>query len=635
MSFRVHSSCLRLAGRHAVRAVPLLALYLAPAIGVRAAEAPERVHYGGVYLYRFTLDTQDAAEDETRWQRLLKTPEVSYLCSQVSAPDPGETVCRRVREAAAAGKRVVLQLWWGGSGRHNWSEYSLAHIAMDPAVRERFFAEVTDPLLDAVGPENVYGAHLLEETGMQFGVDIDVPGAPDDLSDGDENGSNWDQPTWLGQGAVAGYIGGPFVPNIRRYNAQFRRDTGFDMREAAIWARSGGWAVYREWVSANLEAGAMVAFADHLHQTYPGIKAFTWDSVDWGGAGANNMRAMKGKVDGLIMDPYTRAAGIYAAVRAPRLIDPGLEIITVLWGQDDTPPGEMLNRAAAAYAGGADVISFFGDESTREEATWTERVREFAPFTELPPFAVAQPPVLLVTQHASWQDRLAGFSWFDIISGLEAGPLDLTPYALVVLYGGATHSDVAQYVRNGGRVLTTSPLPFLLEEGLLHEKTLATHPRTEDIDYRPGAWWRRNMGLEEFYPLQLSRRRAYEPSHTEGRAEHPVLVPYGRGEVCLCQAPNGWHKSTPGRHDGWPRLLADLARGLLSRADRRDAAATAVYDRRSGPGYLRLPDSGDGRVVYCVTNDGAAPLRLQGRSLVGPVAPVLGVNCRAAVVEGQ
>lgn len=144
-------------------------------------------------------------------------------------------------------RRVVLQLWWGGSGRYNWSKYSLAHISMDPEIRREFFADVTDPLLEAVGPENVYGAHLLEETGMQFGVDVDVAGIPEDLSDGDNNGSNWDQPTWLGVGGIVGYLGGPYVPNIRRYNQQFKADTGLDMREAPLWSYTKGWPIYREW----------------------------------------------------------------------------------------------------------------------------------------------------------------------------------------------------------------------------------------------------------------------------------------------------------------------------------------------------------------------------------------------------
>ena len=597
------------------------------------AKPPRRIHYGGVYLYRFTLDRNDGERDEERWQRILNTPEVTYLCSQVSAPAPGERVIRRVHEAATAGKRVVLQLWWGGSGRHNWSEFSLAHIAMDPAIRARFFAEVTDPLLEAVGPRNVYGAHLLEETGMQFGVDLDVPGAPDDLTDGDDNGSNWDQPTWLNHGAVPGYIGGPYVPNIRRYNTQFKRDTGFDMREAAIWPSNGGWAAYREWVSHHLEAGAMVAFADHLHAKYPGIKAFTWDAVDWGGAGANNMRAMAGKVDGLIMDPYTNAHGIFAAVRAPRLIDPDLEIITVLWGCDDEPAGEMLNRAAAAYAGGANVISFFGDKSYEDETTWRRRVAQFAPFTKLRPYKI-RPPVLLITRHASWLQRLSGFAWFDIISDLEAAAVDLSPYALVVCYASPSHPSLAGYVRKGGRLLTTGPVRFMLEEGLIGEKHLATHPRREEIDYAPSPWWRENLGLDALYRLELRRRFMYESAVPGAHAEHALLIPYGKGEICVCQSPTGWHSGPPERRQALRRLLADLGRGLLRRGGHDDIADLTVYDRRTGPGFLRIPDRRRRVVTHCTTSKPeTAPDPLPGENLIGPDAPVLGTDCRTAIIK--
>jgi len=596
-------------------------------------ERLDRVHYGGVYLYRFTLDRNNPEVDEERWQRILNTPEATYVCSQVSAPAPGERVIRRVREAAAAGKRVVLQLWWGGAGRYNWSKYSLAHIGMDPEIRQEFFAEVVDPLFAAVGSGNVYAAHLLEETGMQFGVDLDVPGAPHDLTDGDDNGSNWDQPTWLGRGAVAGYIGGPYVPNIRRYNEQFKRDTGFDMEEAAIWSRTGGWGAYREWVSAKLEAGAMNAFADHLHRNHPSIKAFTWDALDWGGCGANNMRAMKGKVDGLIMDPYSKAAGIYAAVRGPRLIDPDLEIIAVLWGVDDKPEGEMLNRAAAAYAGGADVIAFFGDKSFESEGTWRERVRQFAPFTRLPPFET-RPPVLLITMHASWAKRLCGFAWFDAVSRLEAGPVDLSRYALVVLYAGGDHPGLREYVRNGGRVLATGPLPFLLDQGLIAERGLATHPRKEEIDYRPNAWWREQFGLDELYPLQVSRRLTYEPAAEGVRKDHALLIPYGKGEICLLQSRCGWNYAPPDRLRGRQRLLADLARGLLARAGKTELAEAALSDERTGLGWLKVRNTAGNLTTHCVAvTEEAKSLPLSGKNLIGPDSPIVGKDVRGAVIK--
>ncbi len=101
-----------------------------------------------------------------------------------------QRVIRRTREAREANKRIVAQLWYGGWGRCNWSYYSLAHIAMDPKIREDFFRNVLDPTIDRLGPENLYAVHLLEETGMQFGTDLDEPGDPDDLTDGDDNGSN-------------------------------------------------------------------------------------------------------------------------------------------------------------------------------------------------------------------------------------------------------------------------------------------------------------------------------------------------------------------------------------------------------------------------------------------------------------
>lgn len=594
---------------------------------------PGRIHYGGAYLYRFQLVRNDAELDEQCWQRLLATPDMTYVCSQVSAPNPGALVVRRVREAHQAGKRVVLQLWWGGSGPYNWSKYSLAHIAMDPAIRAEFFARVVDPFLSAVGAENVYGAHLLEETGMQFGVDLDVPGVPDDLGDGDDNGSNWDQPTWLGQGAVPGYIGGPYVPNIRRYNGEFRTDTGLDMREAALWSYTGAWRIYRDWVSRRLEAGAMIAFAEHLHARYPGIKAFTWDAVDWGGAGANNMRAMKGRVDGLIMDPYSSAAGIYAHVRAPRLIDPEVEIIAVLWGCDDKPPGEMLNRAVAAYAGGADVLCLFGDQSFQTPEAWTQRVKTFGRFTALPPYEVRS-SILLIAGHCTWQNRLAGLSWFDVISGIEADAVPLSDYALVVLYAGATHPGLQTYVSNGGRVLTTHPPRFLLDEGLLVTRKLSTHPQKESVEYQPDAWWREHMGLAESYQLELSRRLAYSPGTPEGKGGHPVLVPYGKGEVCFLQCQTGWNFADAEPLSELRRLLVDLSRGLLRRAGLGELASLAVQGCEGATGCLRIPSRDGTMVSYCLTGKGPCDSRqLEGANLVGADAPALGEDVRGAILR--
>jgi hypothetical protein len=503
---------------------------------------------------------------------------------------------------------------------------------MDATIRRDFCAAVVAPLLDKVGPGNVYGAHLLEETGMQFGVDLDVPGDPSDLTDGDDNGSNWDQPSWLGYGGVAGYIGGPYVPNIRRYNDHFRKETGLDMREAALWAYTGGWQVYRAWVSRRLEAGAAVAFADYLHRHYPRIKAFTWDAVGWGQAGVSDMRTMKGKLDGLIMDPYSKAGGIFAAVRAPRLIDANIEIIAVLWGCDDKPEGEMLNRAAAAYAGGADVVCFFGDTSHEADATWQQRLGQFAAFTRLPPYDI-RTRVLLITGHASWETRFARFACFDIMSAYEADAVDLERYALVVIYEAGDLPTLRQFVRKAGRVLTDRAPQFLLDEGLVREELLSTHPQKTDLDYRPAPWWREQMRLGESYPLEMVRRSEYVPAAGNVHKDVPLLVPYGKGEICILQYPGGWHVLAPERFDGLRRLLADLARGLLLRADAAAVADSALCAPAAG-GCLRVPSRRGNLVTYClVAGHEPQPFPLKGRNLIGPDSPVLGRDVRAAVME--
>jgi hypothetical protein len=343
---------------------------------------------------------------------------------------------------------------------------------------------------------------------------------------------------------------------------------------------------------------------------------------------------MGGKVDGLIMDPYTTANGIYAAVRAPRLIDPDLEIIAVLWGCDDAPAGELLNRAAAAYAGGADVVSYFGDTSAESDATWHERVGQLAPFTRLSPFEVKPPPVLLLAAHGTWMQRLTGLAWFDVMSAIEADAVELSPYALVVLYGEVEHPGLQAYVRAGGRVLASQPPRFLLDEGQVREVMLATYPRKEEIGFRPTPWWREQLHLGERYLLEVTRRTRYEPATPAVREDHAVLVPYGQGEVCILQYPCGYASLAPERLGGLQQLLADLGRGLLLRAGQAEAAESAICAPGSDRGYLRLPARDGSQTVYCVSGSlRPEGIPLQGANLIGPEAPVLGRDVRAAVLQ--
>ena len=610
--------------------------WTAPAWGGPRAERPDRIHFAGLYLYRLGVD-------EAQWQRMLKAPEITYICSQFACNHISDRERRRVREASRAGKRVVAQLWYGGWGDQTWSYYSLAHIAMDPKIRQDFFDRILDPTIEALGPENLYAAHLLEETGMQFGVDIDEAGDPEDLWDGNDNGSNWDQPSWLGRGGVRGYIGGPYVVNIRRYNEPFRHDTGLDMRRCPVW-NGAAWQAYRRWVSMNLEAGAHVAFAKHLHKKYPKVKAFAWDSIATDGCGATNIEAMREHLDGIIMDPYSNSHGIYNSVRAPRMVAPHLEIVAILWGVNDKPKGEMLNRAVSAYLGGADVIGFFGDKTAyTSDASAKRRIDMFRPFTKLRPFE-HQPKVLLVTGRT--QDfggspaMMTHLACYDITTHNEGHLVDLKRYELVILYE-AWHRDIEPYVKGGGLVLIVSPyrdLKFIEKERyLVRPRRRDTAWGRKDIEYRPSAWWREHMHLQAHYPLTLAYRVAWKAGRKDVQQDLAFVFDVGKGTVCYAPLVTTWPYPPKPRLSALRWLLSDLARGLLLRAGRDGTARTCLADRAMGGGYLRMPSRDAQTTGYALFRQGDVrfqPTRLSGVDLVRGVRdPVLGPACSSAILR--
>lgn len=620
----------RLRGASLIASVHLLTWMM----GACHAKRLDHIHYGGVYMYRMQME-------EEAWQRVLNTPEVTYVCSQFGCGGLTETEIRRVREAKQKGKRVVAQLWYGsGSGKFNWSYYSLANIAMDPKIRQDFFDKVLDPTIDALGPPNLYGAHLLEETGMQFGVDLDEPNDPEDLWDGDDNGSNWDQPSWLGSGGVPGYIGGPYVLSVRRYAKEFTQDTGRDLRMAPVWS-GADWLTYRKWVSAKLEEGAMVAFADHLHKKYRGIKAFTWDAVGWDGCGANSMASLRGRVDGLIMDPYSDGPGNYAAVRAARMVDPSIEIIAVLWGCDDNPSGERMNRFVSAYLGGADVLLFFGDESPRKEDTWSERVKQVQPFTTLPPF-FHHPKVLLVTGRTQdWggsPTMITGLTSYDVMSSFEAELVDLKSYDLVVLFEGE-HPRLKEYVEGGGLAVVIGPWccpDFLMAGGFL----VAPRPRDTDwqskeVDHHPNDWWRQNLRLAETYPLTLGSRRPWKVTNASVHQDLAFFMPLGKGALCYAPLQTVYPFPPKERLNAYRQLLTDLARGMLLHGGKEKTARDCIADPSVGAGYLRM-QSDDGKITgFCLFRQGEVPFkpfRVDGRDVLRSLDnPTLGPEVSSAV----
>ena len=127
-----------------------------------------------IYPYKLSMP-------EDQYQRLLNSRETEYVGIQLAcSPDfKDEQTQERVRQLVKAGKKIVLQIWFGMGPPFSWERYNFPNIALDSVVREEFFASATDVMIDYFGRENLYAVHLMEETGMQFGWDVDMPGRPD------------------------------------------------------------------------------------------------------------------------------------------------------------------------------------------------------------------------------------------------------------------------------------------------------------------------------------------------------------------------------------------------------------------------------------------------------------------------
>jgi hypothetical protein len=128
------------------------------------------------------------ALSEQEFQRLLDAEHLGYVLIQVGDGGSSDEALKqhpdfiqlreRLTRLKQAGKKPVLQLFWG-SPRWSWEIFSLANIGLDARVQGDFFEHLVGPLLEAVGPENVHGIHLLEENGQLHGSDAQKQLSPD------------------------------------------------------------------------------------------------------------------------------------------------------------------------------------------------------------------------------------------------------------------------------------------------------------------------------------------------------------------------------------------------------------------------------------------------------------------------
>ena len=561
-------------------------------------------------------------EDELR--RLEAATEIQYVGVQLGSPAPQH------REVAArlarAGKKLIIQIWWGPDPPHSWSRFSMANIAMDARIRAEFFREVVDPIIDSVGPENVHTAHLLEETGACFATDMLEPGDPEDLLDG--TGGTYDSPFYTGYSGRDSY-GGPWMLTLRRHNDDFVRFSGgCSLFEAAIW-KGPQRDLFRRWVGRRVQALANNRFAEHLHEKYPNILATTWDGPNFGGNVWADTPAMLNSLDGFTANCYSSPLNNYIFARTMRALDFDKAFQFMSWvGRDNLDVNLRRTMLTGIYAVGSSGIHLW-EEPQRcyaRDDLWKIMVKMYGAFSRLPVFRHS-PEVLVIA--GRWGVPSRYLKNFDAAHHEDAEGLGLERYRLVLL-DRAGHPGLKEYVADGGLAVTFEHCPvFLRDEGIL---TPHGQPAPVSGVYQPDDWWREHFGLKESYTLDLKPASEFTGGENVRQAGGIAYrVPYGKGEILVLPA----KPEKEGRDSDWQVFVYDLIGGLLHARGVAELFDRHFATRDSGGRYFEIT-SDDGAVSCCfyysAGQEGPA-VQVRGIDIfTGDKDPVLGPGRSAAIV---
>lgn len=637
------------------------------AVLVLLAAAPAaRAIDGAVIAYGLTAISPDG------FQRILDADSMKYICVQeiLSRKWDSTATRNRAEQLRKANKRIVLQLWWGPCADFPWSKYSFPNIARDPTVRADFFRDVVDPAIAAYGAENLYGVHLLEETGMQFGTDVGPRENPDDFATFKEHSNSYGAPFYSGWGDPS--VGGVHIANVRRHEKDFTRMTGLKFAYEPKWGANERF-LFDRWISRRLQSEAQVEFAKHIHKKYPRIKAFTWDLINSAGENPRTDQWLEAKhFDGVIADPYGNTGSNFYWLRAYRTIYPKAEIIAfAMGGMGDTGAWAYANadakraRATAAYLAGVDVFGFFEYpmDFERPEA-WKVNTEILDKLTGLPRFQ-KKSKILLISDGLSdvYSYTLAwtGLKFADFVPTWEAHGVDFSKYEVVILHsngGNATfywdsdavkgkyglpgwvdYREIDRFVAKGGLLVLSgqTKIPqecklFLAREGYLYTSESAdSTPITVNIP-------RENRRSLSFSAVQMP------VTHDSKRVEKTnagYFAQYGQGAVLFFPYLRQYDPAEPYTSQQWQdyrRLLKDTPCNALKRLGKPNLA----LDYFGGHGisdYSLQATSDDGNLTGVLLLDNWLELcppsgwKVKGHDLLtGTEAPVLSKDRTAAVI---
>lgn len=519
---------------------------------------------------------------EEQLQRLEKANEVQYVGVQMTGP--GRDVREVASRLAKSGKKLIVQIWWGPESPKSWSKYSMANIAQDARIREDFFRDVVDPIIDSIGPENIHTVHLLEETAGQFATDALVPGNPYDYSDDREGG--YSSPYYTGYSGNDTY-GGPWILSLRRHNADFRRFSGYDLFQASLWV-GPEWGGFRKWVGRRVQALANNRFAQHIQKKYPNILATTWDGPDFGGVHMADTPAMLSDIDGFTVNSYMPPLQNYIYARNVRALDFDKSLQFMSWvGRDNLDLNDRRAMLASIYAAGSNIIHLW-EEPARAYARddlWAIMQKMYGTFSSLPVFRHKSDVFVVCSR---WDVPSYFLKSFDCSHHEDAEGFGLGRYKLVLL-DGAGHPGLQDWLAEGGVAAAFNLRPSFLSDA------------------------------------QVSEGRRVEQSGFSA-----MSVDFGKGVILLLE-----RGKTDPEDPAWQLFIYDRLKQLADSCGLQAVFEKHFAPRESGGHYFEITSDDGSATCYLHYRVGQSspPVQVKGTDVLsGDKDPVLGPKRSAAIV---
>src|SRR3990172_5957990 len=107
-----------------------------------SSDAPPRPVQSATMVYGLARGVAEAD-----FQRLLKAEPLDYVLVEASLQSSQEIRTEeraRIKALSAAGKKVILQLWFGPEA---WGHYAFPHFAFDRKLLDKFMKEMVAPRL--------------------------------------------------------------------------------------------------------------------------------------------------------------------------------------------------------------------------------------------------------------------------------------------------------------------------------------------------------------------------------------------------------------------------------------------------------------------------------------------------------